>query len=130
MNKILKLLVLSPLFLASCAPTSSYKALVMISENHANTGSIRFSEFEGTYVFKLNKQNPGEGAISYTASIEEGNVKVTYIAFTDEELNLFSITSGESLEGSGGYIEKGYRVHIIIRSDGKVKNGSFTFDLN
>ncbi len=130
MNRILKIFVLSPLFLASCAPVSSYKALLLIRENHGNTGNLRFSEFEGTYVFKLKKQNPGEGAISYKASIEEGNVKVSYIAFTDDEINLFSITSGESLEGSGGYIEKGYRVHIIIRSDGKVKNGNFIFDLN
>jgi hypothetical protein len=29
-----------------------------------------------------------------------------------------------------GYLEKGYKVTIIVRSDGKAVNGIFTFDSN
>ena len=127
----LALLSLPSLLLCSCGPVSSFKATILVTTNHTNTCSMSFDEFDGTYVFKVKKINPGEGTISYTASLEEGTINVSYIdALTKDEQHLFMLSNGDSISGNNGYIEKGYRVKIVIRSVGKAKNGKFTFDLN
>lgn len=128
--KSLILLTLAPLFLCSCDTYySKYKAILLLTSNHGNSANISFHEFEGTYVFKLKKKNAGEGDIKYKASLESGKIGVKYYTFGNES-NLFSIEGGESLDNHFGYIEQGYKVTIIIISEGKAINGSFSFDLN
>lgn len=129
-KKLLTLLTFAPLALCSCE-ASSYSALMLITSKHTTTGSISFSAFEGQYVFKLKRTEEGEGTIKYTASLEEGHMEVLYKAtMMDEYEKMFDISGGETKDGYMGYLEKGYKVTIIVRSDGKAATGSFTFDTN
>ena len=129
-NRILTLLTLSPLLLCSC-DSSHYKAIMMVRNNGVSTCSIRFDQFEGQYVFRIRRTKAGEGSIKFTASLEEGHMEVLYKAtLMNEYSKMFEINSGESKDAYMGYLEKGYKVTIIVRSDGKAVNGSFTFDSN
>ena len=126
--KKIKYLVL-PLIAFSLCSCHHYKAFMLITENHGNNASMRFDEFEGEYIFKLKKKDAGEGPITYEASLEEGSVDVTYIIYGTESL-LFTIRGGESLRNQWGYVEKGQKVQIIVKSNCKSTNGNFTFNLN
>ena len=133
MKKIKYLLLpLLGLSLSSCANYAShYKAIVLITSKKTSEGSIKFGEFEGQYVFNLKKTTSGEGDIKYTASLIEGHVDVSYVdPISKQELSLFSINSGETVDSHGGYVEKGYKVMIIVKSERTAHEGSFTFNLN
>lgn len=129
-SRILTLLTLSPLMLCSCE-SSHYKAIMMVRNNGISTCSIKFEQFEGQYVFRIKRTKAGEGSIKFTASLEEGHMEVLYKATLMNEYSMmFEINSGETKDGYMGYLEKGYKVTIIVKSDGKAINGSFTFDSN
>lgn len=129
-KRLLTLLSLSPLLLCSCE-ASHYKAIMMIRNNGISTCSVKFDKFEGQYVFKIKRTKTGEGSIKFTASLEEGHMEVLYkTTFMNDYMKMFEINSGENKEGYMGYLEKGYKVTIIVRSDDKAVNGSFTFDSN
>ena len=129
-KRILTLLTLSPLLLGGCV-SSKYSALLLVTSKQTSHASIDFEAFEGQYVFKLKRTEPGEGSIKFKASLGEGHVEVTYKTFsTNDYQKMFEINSGETKEAYIGYLEKGYRVTIIVKSEGKASNGSFTFDAN
>ena len=66
--------------------------------------------------------------ISYTASLEEGEVYIYYDIYgTKEELT--SIKAGESVTESGGYVEKGHAVYIIIEGKNNA-HGKISVELN
>ena len=133
MKKIAYLLFpLIGLSLTSCTTyRSHYKAIMLITNQHGGEGSMRFGNFEGQYVFKLKKTTSGEGDIKYSASLEEGHVDVTYVdPISKQELSLFSINSGEEVNSHAGYVEKGYKVIIIVKSEGSAHEGNFTFNIN
>lgn len=116
--------------LCSCE-SSHYKAIMMVSNNGISTCSIKFEQFEGQYVFRIKRTKAGEGSIKFTASLEEGHMEVLYKATLMNEYSMMlEINSGETKDGYMGYLEKGYKVTIIVKSDGKAINGSFTFDSN
>ena len=120
------------LSLCSCTTYKShYKAVVLITHQSGGEGSIRFGDFEGQYVFRLKKTTDGEGDIKYDASLLGGHVDVTYVdPFSKQELPLFSLDSGELISSHGGYVEKGYKVIIIVKSEGSAHEGNFTFNIN
>lgn len=104
---------------------------MMVRNNGISTCSIKFEQFEGQYVFRIKRTKAGEGSIKFTASLEEGHMEVLYKATLMNEYSMmFEINSGETKDGYMGYLEKGYKVTIIVKSDGKAINGSFTFDSN
>ena len=123
----LSLLTLAPMLLSSCANyVSSYRGFLLVRSNTAEHSFVEFGQLEGTLVFKMKKKTPGEGAIVYTASLEEGKITVTYDIFNVES-NLFILNGGETLNANGGYVEKGQRVYIILKTEGNCKNGKFDF---
>lgn len=133
MKKIIYLLLpLIGLSICSCTTYKShYKAKFLVTSQHDGKGSIAFGHFEGQYVFNLKKTTSGEGNIKYTGSLSDGHVDVTYVdPIANQELPLFSISSGEVIDGDGGYIEKGYKVTIIVKADTEATDGSFTFNVN
>ena len=133
MKKIAYLLFpLIGLSLTSCITYKShYKAIVLITNEHGGEGSMSFGQFEGQYVFNLKRTTQGEGDIKYSASLQEGHVDVTYVdSITKQELPLFSLNSGEEVNSHAGYVEKGYKVIIIVKSEGSVQEGSFAFNIN
>ena len=133
MKKISYLLLpLIGLSLSSCTTYAShYKAIILVTSQQTSEGSMRFGDFEGQYVFKLKKTTGGEGDIKYAASLMEGYVDVSYVdPVSKQELSLFSLDSGESVNSHGGYVEKGYKVIIIVKSEGNAHEGNFTFNIN
>ena len=106
---------------------SHYQAVACVHSNTGNTASLSFYEFKGTMVFKLKLKDKSEGDIKYTAELEEGNVTVSY-EYNGIGSELFELSSGEKLDDRGGYIEKG-TVYVIIKTDGKCKNGRFEFSV-
>ena len=104
---------------------------MLITNQHGGEGSIRFGEFEGQYVFNLKRSTQGEGDIKYSASLKEGHVDVSYVdPISKQELSLFSRNSGEEVNSHAGYVEKGYKVIIIVKSESSVQEGSFAFNIN
>lgn len=132
--KIHRFLTLPLIAVSLCSCTiykSHYKAIVLITNEHGGEGNMKFGDFEGQYVFKLRRTSDGEGAIKYTASLKEGHVDVSYVnPITKQELALFSINSGEEVDSQSGYVEKGYKVIIIVKSEGSAHEGSFAFNIN
>ena len=131
MNKrLVTLLTLSPLMLASCV-VSKYDALMLVTSNKTSTASISFGVFEGQYVFRLKRTEAGEGTIKFTASLEEGHAEVLFKTTSMENYQtMFEINGGETKDDYMGYLEKGWKATIIVKSDGKITNGSFAFDSN
>ena len=128
---LLIVLCLALLFsLAACSGyVSSYKALMLVREEHGDHGSIRFSNLEGRYVMKLKMNGKGqEGSIHCQASLEEGEINVYYDVFGTKEL-LFNLKSGESIDERRGYFESGRTVYIIIETVTPAKEGKVEIDL-
>ena len=129
-KKFLTLLTLSPLTLGGCV-TSKYNALLLVTSKHTSTASISFEVFEGQYVFKLKRTEAGEGTIKFDASLKEGHCVVLYKAsMMNDYATMFEIDGGETKNAYTGYLEKGYKVTIIVKSEGKASGGSFSFDSN
>ena len=62
----------------------------------------------------VDREDLGEGAIYYTATLESGEVKVYYeSSLSSDDLFLFGAKAGEDIASSGGYVE-GDRVEIAI----------------
>ena len=132
--KSIRFLALPLIAISLCSCTtyrSHYKAIVLITNEYGGEGNMKFGNFEGQYVFKLRRTSDGEGAIKYTASLKEGHVDVSYVdPISKQELTLFSINSGEEIDSQSGYVEKGYKVIIIVKSEGSAHEGSFAFNIN
>ena len=132
--KILRFLTLPLIAISLCSCTtyrSHYKAIVLITNEHGGEGNMKFGDFEGQYVFNLKRSAQGEGDIKYTASLKEGHVDFSYVdPISKQELELFSINSGEEVNSHSGYVEKGYIVIIIVKSEGSAHEGSFAFNIN
>lgn len=107
---------------------SKYSAAVMKEKNTSNNASVSFNSFSGTYVMKLNSKGADEVFISYEATLGEGNIKV-YYDFNDEKLDLFEIETGGSVKAKTEAFTGKKTIYVIIESDGKCKEGSFSFVL-
>ena len=108
--------------------SSHYSSTVMVSSNTSKEASVSFDTFSGTYVMQLKNQGADEVYISYEASLEEGNIKV-YYDFNDEKLDLFEIGTDDSIKGKTEAFTSNKTIYVIIESDGKCSEGSFSFAL-
>ena len=106
---------------------SHYSAMLMVSSKSSNKASVSFDSFSGTYVIKLKNNSADEALLTYEATLGEGNISV-YYDFNDEKLNLFEIEADGSVDSKTEAIT-GKTVYIIIESDGKCNDGSFSFAL-
>ena len=107
---------------------SHYSATLMVKKNTTTEASVSFRNFSGIYVIQLKNTGDEKIFITYSATLEEGNIKV-YYDFNDEKLNLFEIGIDNSIEGKTETFTSNKTVYIIIESDGKCKVGSFLFAL-
>ena len=103
--------------LVSCSGpyVSSYSALGFVRGNDNNHCNASFMLLNGTYVFKLKKNEGADGDLSYKASLEEGEMTVYYDSLGTKE-PLFTVKSGESVESRGGYVDQGSMVYVIIEA--------------
>jgi hypothetical protein len=122
MKRILKpfLAVMTALLLAGCGKyISSYKATGFIHTNLPSSAEMSFWSFEGRMVFKLHSHC--EGNLKYKAELESGSAVVSY-DYNGSQEELFTLSAGEELESSGGYIEAG-TVYVIVETDGWCRHG-------
>ena len=131
MKKLLSIITLLAVIFSfsSCKYTSSYRAVGLVRSNSSHSCDVSFLSLEGQLVFKLKKSDSGsEGTISYTASVEEGEVYIYYDIYGTKEA-LAAIKAGETVSESGGYIEKGHTVYIIIEGKDNA-HGKVSVELN
>ncbi len=129
MKKIISLILMlsSLITFTACSPyVSKYSATMLERSNTGEGCRASWSTLQGTLVLNTEKPGSGEGAIRYTASIEEGEMTVYYNIpiFGDTKTELFKISGGESVDSRGGYIEGGNKLYIIIETAGKTKDGN------
>lgn len=108
---------------------SHYSSSTMIMTNTSDSASVSFGSFSGTYVIKFYGNGSGEAAISYEATLREGNIKV-YYDYNDEKLSLLEIGTDGSVNGKTESFTGNKMIYIIIESDGNCKDGSFSFALD
>ncbi len=120
---ILFLVMFSLALLVGCSRyVSHYSAIMLVTEESSKAGSISFSSFSGSKVFKFNS----EGHLNYSAKLDEGSATVYYD--DGKKTELFSICSGQEMKPSTVSVETG-TVYVIVQTDGKCKDGKFSFDV-
>ena len=97
---------------------SSYKAVGLVRSNTSHSCEASFYSLEGTLVFKLKKTDGAEGEISYSVAAEEGEISLYYDIYGTKE-QLVNVKAGDTAEGTGGYVEGGKQVYIIIEASKK-----------
>ncbi len=102
--------------------------MLMVRENTSNKASVSFDSFSGIYVIILKNNGADEVYIAYEATLGEGNIKVSY-DYNDEKLNLFEIKTNGSVDSKTETFTGNKTIYIIIESDGKCNDGSFSFVL-
>ncbi len=107
---------------------SHYSATVMVRTNTSSKASVSFDSFSGTYVMHLKNNSADKVFIDYEGTLGEGKIKV-YYDFNDEKLNLFDIETDGSVDGKTETFTGNKTIYIIIESDGKCNEGSFSFVL-
>ncbi len=121
------ILLCLPLLLGlfSCGRVSNYAATILIRSNADGALSLRFDSFKGELYESFRKDAGGEGALSYSASLEEGELSVLYEDGSGALCPLFSLKGGESISDIGGYIEgrEGARIHVLLKADEKCRGG-------
>ncbi|MBP5162422.1 MAG: hypothetical protein ILP16_05535, partial [Spirochaetales bacterium] len=120
---ILLFVMIALALLVGCSKyVSHYSAMMLVTEQSSKAGSISFSSFSGTKVFKLKS----DGHLNYSAKLDEGSATVYYDDGTKSEL--FSIGAGQEIKPSSATVGSG-TVYVIVQTDGKCKGGSFSFDV-
>ncbi len=105
---------------------SSYKAKGFIRQQVGARCQAEFDSLQGIYVFKIYKSSDCDGTISYSASLEEGELCVYFDSLGGKE-TLFTLKAGESVEDCGGYYGAS-PVFIILETSG-AKGGAVYIDL-
>ncbi len=127
MKRFLSLLAIACILLAALSACSSYgssyKAVLLVHSNTNHKAEMSFMEFEGSMVFKLKCADAD--SISWTAELESGDVTV-YFDDGRGRTELFKAGDGASLRGESSDLEQG-TVYIIVETNGKCKEGSFSF---
>ena len=115
--------------LCSCNKyTSSYKAIGLVRKQTSHSCDASFHSLEGQLVFKIKKSASGEGDISYSVQVDEGEIRLYYDIYGAKE-ELAQVKAGESVDDYGGYVESGKSVYIIIEASEKTK-GKISVELD
>ena len=125
---VLVLAALMLAFVSSCGYVSHYRAVAFVHSNTRTEVYMSFFSFEGTMVFKLKCDVDG-GTVNYSANLESGSARV-WIDCGNGKTELFAIGAGGEMHSFGGEPEKGATVYVIVETDGKCGNGSFSFTLD
>lgn len=102
--------------LSSCdGYTSSYSAFMLTRSNKTSECSASFQQLDGSLVFKIKRTDAGEGELNYNSSLDSGSLSVYYDAYGDKQL-LFTVSAGEHVSSSGGYVECGKQITVIVEA--------------
>ena len=126
-------LILTLSILCSCnGYVTSYSATFLITSSIGDEASMEFRTFNGTYNFKLSRDDVAEHTLDLEASLAEGEMNV-YIGVNGEKELLRTVKSGDFCDETIALDEKydnEKTIYIILESVGKCKNGDFEFEYN
>ena len=115
--------------LGSCKYVSSYKAIGLVRSQTNHSLETSFYSLEGQLVYKLKKtNNKNDGQISYSIEVEKGEIIIYYDIYSEKE-KLVEVSSNQSVNDKGGYIEGGKSVYIIIEAKNSAR-GKVKIELN
>ncbi len=131
MRKVISIILLSliltlSIFISGCKYSSSYFAIGFVRSADSKSGSMSFLSFEGRYIFKF-KSDYDSCKIQYSSKLEDGKANI-FIDADGQKTKLFSAESGSEIKSETMSLNKGI-IYIIIETDGKCENGSFSFKL-
>ncbi len=119
--------------LFSCGKyVSSYTTTRMNKVQRDDHCEMTFGSLSGRVVLQCKKtKGDGKGTIRYFGTLKSGEINVYYDTDrTPKKTPLFVLTPGQAIRASGGCIEQGDCVHIIIETVGTVKGGTIRIDLD
>ncbi|MBQ8433312.1 MAG: hypothetical protein IJX23_00700 [Clostridia bacterium] len=127
---VIALLLVMLFTLTSCGEgyVSSYRAVLLVRQNTTHSCSASFHSLTGTLVFKVKRTDDGEGAVNYSVKVTKGEIRLYYDSLGQKE-ELAVVTAGQTVNTSGGYVEKGYRVYVIIEATEDTQ-GEVSVELN
>ena len=98
----------------------SYRATLLIRSSLGGSCEIRFDTLDGRVSQRISNPSDSDGAFLCTATLEEGEISVTYMTPTSHERQpLFTLKGGESIEDERlGYLTNGERARIIVETVG------------
>lgn len=128
LSKILViLLVFTMLFcITSCDGVSNYRATTMVKTVKDNYCEVSFGSLKGRIVMNPRFTKSAEGALTCTASLEEGEMDIYYES-CGVKTHLMNVKAGEEKTLTGGYIERG-RVKVYVETEG-AKGGNVEINL-
>ena len=126
-------LIFTIVMLCSCSVyVKSYSATMLKASSYGDEASMEFDTFNGTYNFKLRRDNMAEYTLDYEASLAEGEMSV-YIGVDGEKELLFVVKGGESYDETitlHNKYDNEKTIYIILESTGKCVDGDFEFEYN
>ena len=126
-------LIVTLVTLCGCSGyAKSYAATMLITSSKGDEASMDFHTFNGTYNFKLKRDDAAKHTLDFEASLDEGEMNV-YIGVDGEKELLRTVKGGDFCDETITLDEKyddEKTVYIILESVGKCKNGDFEFEYN
>ena len=111
---------------------NGYSATILITSCQGDEASMEFYTFQGTYHFKLRRDDSAEHTLDLEARLAEGEMNV-YIGVDGEKELLVTVKGGESYDETialDDRYDNEKTVYIILETTGKCVNGDFEFEYN
>ena len=119
--------------LCSCGGyVKNYSATILITSCQGDEARMEFDTFNGTYNFKLRRDNMAEYTLDYEASLAEGEMNI-YIGVDGEKDLLRTVKGGESCDETITLDDKydnEKTIYVILESTDKCIDGDFEFEYN
>ena len=126
-------LILALIMLSGCGGyVKSYSATILLTSCRGDEASMEFRTFNGTYNFKLKRDNDPEHSLDFESSLGEGEMNI-YIGVGGEKELLLTVKGGEFYDKTIT-LDKKYdnekTIYIVLESVGKCVDGDFEFEYN
>ena len=132
MKKIWLILALMVAFVMLCGCSGyvkSYSATILITSTRANKASMEFKTFNGTYNFKLKRQDTSEHTLNVKATLAEGGMNI-YVGVDGGKDFLRTIMGGESCNETialDAKYDDEKAIYVIVETIDRCKDGDFEF---
>ncbi len=123
MKKTLVSILLLISILLCAVSCSSYTAIGLVKSSGVDRAYAKWQTLNGIITLDTYLTGASEGELAYTASLDEGEVNVYYETALLGKSLLFTVKGGEEISSSGGYVEDGQKIRIIIETVGTTRRG-------
>jgi len=126
-------LILTLAALCGCGGyVKNYSATILITSCRGDEASMEFDTFQGTYPFKLKRDDAAKHTLDLEASLTEGEMNV-YLGVDGKKELLLTVKGGESYDETitlDGKYDNKKTIYVILESTGKCTDGDFEFEYN